>query len=83
MPKAVAEKDFDDPINQPTADMGKEAIQRGAAERGAGVAFVVEMLWDQGPPKGILRFHIRAANISLDPARGEIVRSDVFTDCRV
>jgi hypothetical protein len=63
----------DDPINQPTADMNKEAIQRGAAERGAGVAFVVEALRDQYPPKGTLRFHIRAADIALEPARGEIV----------
>ena len=37
-------------------------------ERGAGVAFVVKGLRDQYPPKGALRFHIRAADIALDPA---------------
>jgi hypothetical protein len=42
-------------INQPTADMSKEAIQRGAVERGAGVAFVVEALRYHYPPKAMIR----------------------------
>src|ERR1017187_5037423 len=64
----------DDLIDQPTVNKSNEAIQRRAVERGAGVAFVVKGLRDQYPSKGTLRFHIRAADIALDPARREIVR---------